>query len=698
MKKLSNPLRFTLLLVAALALAFGLEVFCYAISYYDSENYEYEEVDLSLCTNAYGEYLSLDDGIVTVPARDSYEVYITDLCVGPSASVRFTFSGASLPLEFDVMLQDDSCTDSYAEAYTAYCVPSSASMSSVDCVVRSNGDLYGLCLKFPSSYEREQEVFLEAAEINPPAASFSVCAERFTVAFLLIFFLLFLFLFPWRSIYYQCGGVRSHTLALVIPMLGLMVLSVCFSVHMLPAQDGDIMRGLWKGQTMEQATSDFRNPYPHLMESFAAGQFSLLEKPSEELLSLDNPYDRTQRKDVDCLWDYALYNDEYYVYFGLAPLLLVYYPFYWLTGLVPSMSLCSLLLALIAIPLLFSAVVAFARKYCRRVHLFLLVLACCAAAYTSCGPFLSMDGSRYNNATLANIAVMAGAISFGLRAVMQKKRGRRIACFLLCGIFFALQAMARATTLLITTACLAPAFVGVLYEKKSSLSSKVRDASCFLIPALIGVGFVMYYNYARFGSVAEFGATHQLTTNDIHYNSFQLSHLPLAIVHFFFDLPQIAFPFPYVKMGHLLINTTGKFLFREDSIGVLAWPLLWSLFLIVPAQRRRQDGICRTERVCACVLPLATAFGLMLFTFFYAGISLRYTHDFLPILSIISCYAGLTLADGEQSDGLLYSFQNIFAILCVLTCILSVLIACQSLRLVDTEWIFSLLNRFFPFV
>lgn len=210
MKKLSNPLRFTLLLVAALALAFGLEVFCYAISYYDSENYEYEEVDLSLCTNAYGEYLSLDDGIVTIPARDSYEVYITDLCVGPSASVRFTFSGASLPLEFDVMLQDDSSTDSYAEAYTAYCVPGSASMSSVDCVVRSNGDLYGLCLKFPSSYEREQEVFLEAAEINPPAASFSVCAERFTVAFLLIFFLLFLFLFPWRSIYYQCRGTQPY--------------------------------------------------------------------------------------------------------------------------------------------------------------------------------------------------------------------------------------------------------------------------------------------------------------------------------------------------------------------------------------------------------------------------------------------------------------------------------------------------------
>ena len=36
------------------------------------------------------------------------------------------------------------------------------------------------------------------------------------------------------------------------------------------------------------------------------------------------------------LWDRALYEGKFYVYFGVAPVLLVYYPFYFLTGALPT--------------------------------------------------------------------------------------------------------------------------------------------------------------------------------------------------------------------------------------------------------------------------------------------------------------------------------------------------------------------------
>jgi hypothetical protein len=70
-----------------------------------------------------------------------------------------------------------------------------------------------------------------------------------------------------------------------------------------------------------------------LVDAFSAGQVSLLEQPSKELLALENPYDWSQRTaaGVSYLWDHLLFDGKYYSYYGVAPVLLLFLPYHWLT-------------------------------------------------------------------------------------------------------------------------------------------------------------------------------------------------------------------------------------------------------------------------------------------------------------------------------------------------------------------------------
>ena len=69
-----------------------------------------------------------------------------------------------------------------------------------------------------------------------------------------------------------------------------------------------------------------------LGKAFLAGHTYIAPKPDPALLALSNPYD--YRKNHKLLFlDATLYDGKYYFYFGPAPTLLVWIPFYLLTGI-----------------------------------------------------------------------------------------------------------------------------------------------------------------------------------------------------------------------------------------------------------------------------------------------------------------------------------------------------------------------------
>lgn len=69
------------------------------------------------------------------------------------------------------------------------------------------------------------------------------------------------------------------------------------------------------------------------------------------LSQLNNVYDRTERdsKKTQYYWDHAFYNGKYFCYYGLAPIVLIYAPIYFLTGLIPGEALAIFMAALWAL-------------------------------------------------------------------------------------------------------------------------------------------------------------------------------------------------------------------------------------------------------------------------------------------------------------------------------------------------------------
>ena len=76
--------------------------------------------------------------------------------------------------------------------------------------------------------------------------------------------------------------------------------------------------------------NDIYNKY--LVDAILEGKTSINIEPSEELKNLENPYDPTQREEMEYSFDTAYYDGKYYVYFGIVPAIILFVPFKLITG------------------------------------------------------------------------------------------------------------------------------------------------------------------------------------------------------------------------------------------------------------------------------------------------------------------------------------------------------------------------------
>ena len=109
--------------------------------------------------------------------------------------------------------------------------------------------------------------------------------------------------------------------------------------------------------------STIKNAYEQQFDAFLKHRLSIDIEPAKELLALSNPYDRASRMGIRFLWDRALYDGKYYSYFGITPIITVYYPYYFITGKVPSA-------ATVCFILFTAAVTAVALTYLKAVGIF----------------------------------------------------------------------------------------------------------------------------------------------------------------------------------------------------------------------------------------------------------------------------------------------------------------------------------------
>jgi len=379
--------------------------------------------------------------------------------------------------------------------------------------------------------------------------------------------------------------------------------------------------------------------YQKLAVALANGRFYLEEVPPEELMALENPYDTQLRKSegVSYIWDQAYYNGRYYVYFGVVPVLLLYLPYYVLTG----NALPNYLVVIICEIGFFVGVMLLLKEIVKRFF-----------KNISIGTFLLIDllfilasGSLIlaQVPTLYTIPIIMGLMFtvFGLYFWLSSIREERLlpVRILLGSICMALVAGCRPQLLLGSLLCVPTLFryiQRIIKQEKLPRQTGV-SAACFMGPYVIVAAFLMYYNYSRFGSIFDFGANYNLTTNDMTNRGFKLDRIFFGIFTYLFQPPAMNAVFPFLTNVDMTTDYQGITIYERMYGGVLMLnPILWvNIYFFKARSFLKRSGLSLTT-----VLSIMFAFLIVIVNTQMAGILPRYFGDFgiflaLPMVMIL---------------------------------------------------------------
>jgi hypothetical protein len=395
------------------------------------------------------------------------------------------------------------------------------------------------------------------------------------------------------------------------------------------------------------------NYYSKLASAFQHGHLYLDDKPSPELLALRDPYRKGARLDISYIWDASLYEGRYYLYWGPTPALIIlpfklafssevgdnFLVFGFVSGL--YLTLCALLLRIWD-------------RFFRGLPQWLLLLAILLAGLVI--PLSWM----LNRPEVYEAAIAAGQL------------------FLFLGLYFAYAALDR-EALSVWRLYLASAFWGLavgsrtsqafpivflilaaaawLYVDRSRLKMADRwpqVLTAMLLPFAVSGVALCWYNWARFGSVTEFGYRYQLTLLPFpqHYSEiFSTLYILPNLYNYFLNPFALAGSFPFIKPqygktdfgAHILLP---KIYFSEAVTGlVYTFPFLvlavFPLFLALLRKPAIQTNVVRQGRdqgalrwlqfslIGVGIVELAS-----LLAFFFA--TMRYFADTVPALLLLS--------------------------------------------------------------
>lgn len=423
----------------------------------------------------------------------------------------------------------------------------------------------------------------------------------------------------------------------------------------------------------ESAGWDHHHQYAKLARALADGR-TYIETPEQEerelvyLAELEDPYDRSARnalfaeKDASSPWDTAYFNGHLYVYFGVVPVVLAYLPYYAITG----NDLSTAGLAVFTFGMILVGAFLFMRSFIRRyfpgtpfvvyVLLSLLLGNCtCAAEYTMVPGFYVIPITFSTAFVYYALALwISAARRWELALSGERSAGSGVAARIAVGALFAALVAGCRPQFLIFSVLAFPIFWGVV-RRDTRRRRSVGMAVALAVPYVVVAAALMYYNFIRFGSVFDFGANYNLTTNNMPLRGWNLSRLPDGLFEYLFRLPNIDLRFPYVQAASTGSPYVGMTIRESMFGGVLVTNVfLWIIFFI-----RRARGVLREKRLFAfAVIAAVSAVAVIAADTLMAGILWRYTGDFLPLLYVSAAAVFLSLyhSAGERGRRALTAF------------------------------------------
>lgn len=421
------------------------------------------------------------------------------------------------------------------------------------------------------------------------------------------------------------------------------------------------------------------NPWPHhrqyqeLAHSLAEGTVVLTEKYVDPaILEVENPYDTIALgvEGIAYNMDYAFYNGNYYVYFGIIPEMLFYYPYYRLTG--NDLGNVQVMYLLFAVFVAGAFVLAhgLAFKYAKSMPYFYRLLATAGLVLVANYIYLCARPDIYNIPIMGAVAfTMLGLGCF--RCALNLGTGEkkiwtviRLVLIFIGALSMAAVAGCRPQLLLLSGI----AVIWFLFEdgwKERRLLTKktITDTIVFALP-YVGIAIlVCWYNYARFGNILDFGATYSLTTNDMNHRGFNLERLFRGLYSFLLQPASYTTDFPFLVATNLNCSYMGRYMIEYTLGGMLVSNgFMFSILLLLISGHKKLEGGLK-----ALIYYLIGA-GLIIAAFDVngAGVLYRYTCDCALPLSIAALIVWMIVLDKGHNIIRYDAATRLFAICIIL--------------------------------
>lgn len=555
-----------------------------------------------------------------------------------AVSVRMEKADISRMISVSAFILDDNFSVTYQQCDQRYVAGNGETFT-------LNLDPYGTLHSLKLNFDNIGEPITVHEVIESTAQPFGFMTARFLLLLLFVATLIFVYGFALHHVVYDSTKLTHRTVLALISIF-------CIWSPLLLA----VPQNLFEYDLSKDVSGE--DVFIKTFDALQHGQVHLRMDVSPELAALSESevYDNSLREgeQIPYVWDHAFKDGKYYSYFGITPIVTLYYPMYWFTKRLPTMCWAITFFAMLASAFTCLTVISGVKLFVKKPNFLMLCLSLPASVVTVGVLYAVQNISVYVLPMISAICFLMLALwqAFEAVAYMAKKKWKMYAHFACSGLALGLCAGSR-PTLAISAAVLIPLFLGVLMNRKEAWMQKLLKAAAFAIPLCAVVAGLFAYNYARFGSITDFGAAYQLSVSNINANVLRLYAIPDSIYHYMLQPPDFKGTFPFVAYSWQTLPNYDRYRFTYLNIGAFWIPMLALGALLLRSACTGSNAETPHQKVTALqkkaflLIGFATAFAVTWIDFCLAGNGAQYVFDIAPILCICAVVIFLTVAKPE---------------------------------------------------
>ena len=339
------------------------------------------------------------------------------------------------------------------------------------------------------------------------------------------------------------------------------------------------------------------------------------------------------------LLDASLHEGRYYLYFGVTPALLLFWPWTALTGHDFSEPLAAVVLSLIAIGFGAAWLRVLQRRFFPDTGSGPWLASILALALASGLPVVLRRPLFYEVAILSGLACSFAALLCMTLALLRRERAPSWLALASMGVGFA--AGSRPSLIPGALAALGLVTVATAWRARAEGRS-LRTLVAGFLPAAVCLAGLAGYNWARFGSPFEFGLHYQQGSNAEGF-PFTFTALWRNLGVYYFAPPEVGWFFPYIAAA---VKPLGSY--PEEVHGqFLTLPLFGLAAGLAVARIRRQGW--NTDLAIIITGALVWAGCALLVVAMAPPHSNRYQLDFHPVFLVLALFGTLALWERERS-------------------------------------------------